>query len=138
MDQDAIERVQRRATKSVSSLRHLSYQGRLRALKLPSMYYRRIRGDMIMTYQILTGHLRVDIADLFEQDPSDRTRGHQLRLKQIRVSSHLRQASFCHRVISTWNGLPAEVVSSPSVDTFKNRLDKQWKEGWYELRPAQG
>ena len=43
-DQDAVERVQRRATKLVRSLRHLSYQDRLKSLKLPSIYYRRQRG----------------------------------------------------------------------------------------------
>ena len=43
-DQDAAERVQRRATKLVHSVRHLSYQDRLKAMKLPSMYYRRHRG----------------------------------------------------------------------------------------------
>ena len=30
------------------------------------------------------------------------------------------------RVVSKWNSLPADVVNAPSVDAFKNRLDKIW------------
>ena len=51
-DQKLVERVQRRATRMVSSLRHLPYEERLRALKLPSLYHRRRRGDMIFMYQM--------------------------------------------------------------------------------------
>ena len=47
-DQEAVERVQRRATKLVTTLKHLPYKQRLEALKLPSLgYRRRRRGDMI-------------------------------------------------------------------------------------------
>ena len=54
-DQDAVERVLRRATKLIKSIRYLPYEERLKKLGVMSMYYRRIRGDMIMTYQLLTG-----------------------------------------------------------------------------------
>ena len=42
-EQQQIENVQRRATKMVPELRNLEYADRLRAIKLPSMYYRRAR-----------------------------------------------------------------------------------------------
>ena len=32
------------------------------------------------------------------------------------------------RVIIPWNSLPEEVVSAPTLNTFKNRLDKQWEQ----------
>ena len=82
MEQDAIERVLRRATKLVRSLRNLKYEDRLQILKIPSMYYRRLRGDMIMVFQILTGRLRVREKDLFERDYPERIRGHELKLKR--------------------------------------------------------
>ena len=137
-DQDAIERVQRRATKLVHSVRHLSYQDRLRSLKLPSMFYRRLRGDVITVYQILSGHLRVVVGDLLERDPYEKTRNHGLKLRQPRVNSQLRQVSFFSRVIPSWNRLPAEVVSAPSLNAFKNRLDRHWESRLYELRPSHG
>ena len=46
-DIDAVERVQKRATKLVYIVRHLSNPERLKALQLPSLTYRRFRGDMI-------------------------------------------------------------------------------------------
>ena len=43
---DLIENVQRRATKQVPGLGNLPYEDRLKKLKLPTMSYRRLRGDM--------------------------------------------------------------------------------------------
>ena len=43
----AIENVQRRATKELPGMRDLSYIERLKLLKLPTLAYRRLRGDMI-------------------------------------------------------------------------------------------
>ena len=54
--EDLIEKVQRKATKLVPSISHLSYEERLQRLELPSLKYRRLRGDMIMTYKLLQGH----------------------------------------------------------------------------------
>ena len=90
-----------------------------------------------MVYQILTGCLRVRVADLLQLDTSDRTRGHHLKLKKRRVNSHLRQTSFCHRIVDSWNSLPADVVAALSLNTFKNRLDKLWANRKYTLRTDQ-
>ena len=43
-----------RATKLVITVKHLSYKERLERLKLPTLKYRRTRGDMIEVYKILT------------------------------------------------------------------------------------
>ena len=50
-DQILLENVQRRATKLIPELRDRDYENRLRTLKLPSLYYRRARGDMIEAYK---------------------------------------------------------------------------------------
>jgi hypothetical protein len=42
-----IENVQRRATKLVKNIQHLSYSDRSRYLGLPSLQYRRLRGQTI-------------------------------------------------------------------------------------------
>ena len=49
-----LENVQRRATKLVPGLYQLSYPERLKKLKLPTLAYRRARGDMIQMYKLLT------------------------------------------------------------------------------------
>ena len=43
---DSIENVQKRATRLIPGLKGLSYEERLRALKLPTLSYRRLRGDL--------------------------------------------------------------------------------------------
>ena len=52
-DIHSIESVQRRATNLVPGLVDLSYQEMLTRLKLPSMVYRRKRGEMIQVYKFL-------------------------------------------------------------------------------------
>ena len=56
-DQRLVERVQRRATRMVESVRAKPYEDRLRLLQLPSLYYRRRRCDMIHTYQLFDSSL---------------------------------------------------------------------------------
>jgi len=45
IDVDKLERVQKRATKLIPELSKKSYSDRLKALKLPTLKYRRYRGD---------------------------------------------------------------------------------------------
>ena len=49
-----LEKVQLRTTKLVISIKNLTYKDRIKRLKLPTPKYRRIRGDMIEVYKILT------------------------------------------------------------------------------------
>ena len=59
-DIDTLEKVQRRATKHLGGLAHLTYESRLEILDLYSLYCRRQRGDMIETYKILKRHYDLD------------------------------------------------------------------------------
>ena len=54
-DVEILENVQRRATKLMPYFRELSYEERLKKLKLPTLVYRRLRGDMVEAYK-LTHH----------------------------------------------------------------------------------
>ena len=132
MDMKTIERVQRRATKLVDELRDKPYKERLKALKLPSLIYRRRRGDMITMFKLQKGLVRVDLEELFKPLEFSKTRGHQYRVHKGKAIKQQRIFSFSQRVINSWNSLPNHVVTAPTMDTFKNRLDTHWEQHHYE------
>ena len=57
-DIDAIEKIQKRATKLVVSIRKLPYNERLQHLNIYSLKYRRLRGDMIEVFKNFTSYVR--------------------------------------------------------------------------------
>ncbi len=126
-DIEIVEKVQRRATKLIPSLQNLSYEERLRKLKLPSLVYRRLRGDMVEVYKIVNQKYDPDVANFLPRNQDTRTRGHKLKLKKAHAHSNLRLKFFSMRVVNTWNDLPEEVVTAPSLQSFERRLDKVWK-----------
>ena len=77
-------------------------------------------------FKILTGKTKLDPKQFFERSQQARTRGHHQKLTKKRALHQARMKFFSHRVVSHWNALPEEVVTAPSINCFKNRLDQHW------------
>ena len=116
----------------ILELREKTYQEQLKALRLPSLVYRRRRGDMIVMFKIQNGMMRIDSTDLFTPLEFSRTRGHQYRVYKGGATKQQRKSSFSQRVVNDWNNLPNYVVDAPSLDVFKNLLDVHWSEHHYD------
>ena len=124
-----IEAVQIRATKMVPGLRSMTYTERLKTLKLPTMTYRRLRGDMITVYKIMKGLYHKECCPKLPtlMKKTGREGRQPLQLYQERSNLDLRKHSFTQRVVSVWNTLPSYVVQAESINDFKSKLDENWR-----------
>ena len=124
---DMLENVQRRATKMVPGLSNLSYSERLIKLKLPTLAYRRARGDMIQVFKLTHDKIGYDksLPPLLKYS-STGLRGHEKKLYVPGANKDIRKYSFSNRVISIWNSLPKEIISAESVKEFERGLDNFW------------
>ena len=125
-----IENVQVRATKLIDGFGSMTYPERLKKLNLPTLAFRRLRGDMIETYKHFHKYDPNILPPSYK--PRNRpSRSHKYQIQPIRPRDGergLHRNSFYCRIADIWNRLPAAVVDAPTIDTFKNRLDTHWKD----------
>ena len=121
-----------RPSRSGPGLKNLPYPERLRRLGLPTLSYRRIRGDMIELYKITTDIYDKESCEFIRlwKDVAPRTgmRGHQKKNFPQQAKTTIRKISFALRNVNIWNSLPQHIVNATSVNSFKNRLDRFWKD----------
>ena len=98
-------------------------------LNIPTLSYRRLRGDMIDIYQILTGKYDSSVTSNFVtlRENDSITRGHNLNIFKERCRLNIGNKSFIYRPTDVWNSLPQSVVDAPSVQAFEVKIDKLWK-----------
>ncbi len=69
-------------------LRNMTYPGRLRALGLPTLQYRRLRHDMIQVFKLWHGFDHMDeVQNMLKLVTTDRTHGHSYKLKKVHSRS---------------------------------------------------
>ena len=122
-----LEKVQRRATKLVHSLRDEPYEERKQDLGLTSLAERRERGDLIQVFKIIHGFdnlIRTEFFELYRDSVRPTTRGHAWRIVVPHTHTVRRRNFFDIRVINQWNELPENVVNCQSISMFKKNLDR--------------
>jgi len=110
---------------------NLKYHERLSQMGLTTLKNRRLRGDLIETYKLLTNNEDIDSKQFFQltEDPSYELRGNNRGIhkttepKQKRNKKEFLQP----RVVDYWNNLPQDIIDADSVNSFKSRLDKFWQ-----------
>ena len=122
-----IEKVQRRATKLIKECRNMSYEERLRHLHLHSLKGRRLRGDLIQTYKIITGVDNLNMNKIFKFSTIESTRNNQDKIYVQHSNTNKLKFSFSHRVTNHWNSLSINAKTAPTVNGFKNLLDSNPK-----------
>ena len=90
-DIEIVEKIQRRATKLVRECKGKPYKDRLRYLNLPTLKYRRLRGDMLETYKILNDIYDNEAAPVLELSGTRMTRGNDKKLNKVMCKTDLRR-----------------------------------------------
>ena len=110
-----------------------SYEQRLANLKLETLSYRRMRADLIETYQIVNNLHELDKScccsrcpniSMLSINPCRSTRGNSKKI-QLQHTTKERAHFFENRIVKFWNNLSESAVSSKNVTIFKNRIDKE-------------
>ena len=117
-----LESVQRKATRRPFGRVRPQYHERLSLMQLTTLSDRRIRGDLITTFQALTNPIS-PIRQLYMMNLDPRLRGHKFKLQKQKFYTTPRQVFLTNRVFNSWNMLPIEVIQSQSLQVFKKRYD---------------
>ena len=125
-DIQMLERVQHRATRMVPGLAKQQYEDRLKRMNLPSLVYRRARGDLIEVFKYMHGIYNCDSSQILpgHRTRGPTTRGHSWKLEKRDSKGHLRSNVLGYRVVNLWNSLPEDVVSATTVNCFKGKFDR--------------
>lgn len=121
-----IENVQKRATKRIPGFSDLSYPERLRRLNMPTLAYRRLRGDMIHVFKLQKGFFDPTLPEIFTQNKRS-SKGHDQKIVTKRGTKDIRKYNFSVRAIEMWNSLSQECVDAESILQFEKALDDHWK-----------
>ena len=126
---DHLERVQKRAARWITAKWvpeakkwSKSYETSLNELSWLTLQDRRSLLSLCQMYKIVNRKDCIDFHRYYSFNPSNSTRSHTLSILCMHARLNIFRYSFFINNIHLWNKLPLEIVSAPSLDTFKYRL----------------
>ena len=131
-----IENVQRQYTRKIFGLKNLPYEERLKALRLPSLTYRRLRGDLIEMYKIIHNiYDPITKSCLFSMvpDSSITRKNNSLNITKVRTHKNPFKYFFSNRINCIWNYLPNHIVNANNLNIFKNKIDAHYRAIMYKI-----
>ena len=93
-----------------------------------------MRGQLIEVFKYLNRFTTASARGLFDYDLNDRTRNNAAKLIVKHFNTSVAQHICPMKITTPWNALPNEVVTSRTVNFFKNSLDKHWGENPQNVR----
>ena len=122
--QNKIEMVQHRAARYVLGFPPYSQDSvtlMLKQLNWDTLEQRRLKAKAIMTYKILHNLVGIPSTQYVPQS-SHNTRGGEFKLRQLHCNKDYYKFSFFPSSIPLWNSIPANVICSPDIVTFRNSI----------------
>ena len=111
---------------------------------MTSLKHRRLRGDLIEMFKVMNSIESTNwvksknlTKNIFISGPAESVRGTSLRMRRESFSSRIRN-SFCswatircnfflNRLVQTWNSFPNNIITFPSLNSFKSAIDEHFK-----------
>ena len=90
----------------------MAYEDHLGRLKLPTLSYRRLNGDMIVTYRIISGVTM----SLFNLRIDSKTSSQKYKIFKKRPRLEVKNPR---------NSLSKHAMETPTVETFEGRLERK-------------
>ena len=112
----------------IPEIRNCSYHQQIQELDLISLVQRRLPGQLIEVFKYLNLFSTASARGLFDYDRNDSTRNNGAKLIVKHLNTSVAQHFYQIKITTTRNALPNEVVTSRTVNSFKNSLDKHWAE----------
>jgi len=105
----------------------MNIEQRLKRLGLWTLEERHNRADLLKVFKMNKGLSLTPFSRFFTISNVSSTHGHTAEI--VKSDSHLdiRRFFFSQRVTDRWNGLPQSIISSNSINSFKNGLSAKRK-----------
>ena len=103
----------------------MSYPDRLKALGIPSLKHRRLRGDLIQMYKIKNNIDDLDWNNFYQQAPLNTTRNSENKVFICYSRTNMRKNCFTNRTAPIWNSINPFTKSALTINQFKILIDRE-------------